>query len=141
MSIEPAPATDLATLIDRVLADHADLRADLRDATRLAAGPLLDALEALSSELEEHMQKEERVLLPWIRAGRGATAGAPIRAMLMEHEHTLAGLAHIRELTSGHRPPTEALAPLYLRLGEIDRLLHAHITLENDVLFPRALRS
>jgi len=142
-SVEPPP--DLASLVDRVLEDHAALRRHLGEAARLAqaqgVGLLLDAIEELAGELHDHMLKEERVLLPWIRAGRGATAGAPIRAMATEHEHTLAIVARIRELAAGYRAPTDALAPLYLRLDGLDRLLHSHIALENDVLFPQALRS
>jgi iron-sulfur cluster repair di-iron protein len=34
-------------------------------------------LEVLADELEQHMQKEERVLFPWIRGGHGQSAGAP----------------------------------------------------------------
>jgi regulator of cell morphogenesis and NO signaling len=140
MSIAPAPEVDLDATIDRVLAEHVALRRDLGEALKLAEGPLLDAIAELAAELEEHMLKEERVLLPWIRAGRGSTARAPIRAMLIEHESTLAGVARIRDLTGGYDPPNDGLAPLYRRLGVLDRFLHAHISLENDVLFPRALR-
>jgi regulator of cell morphogenesis and NO signaling len=145
MSIRAQEDADLAALVDRVRAQHVAIRHDLAEATRLAelhgSGELVGAVETLASELEDHMAKEENVLLPWIRAGRGATAGAPIRAMAREHEQTLAAVARIRDLTGGYRAPTEALAPLYLRLDGLDRLLRAHIVLENDVLFPLALRS
>jgi regulator of cell morphogenesis and NO signaling len=136
---------EIGTLVDRVLEDHAALRRDLAEASRLArchvADPLLVTVETLASELLEHMQKEERVLLPWIRAGRGATAVAPIRAMSREHDQTLAWVARLRELTNGYHAPTEPLAELYALLDGIDRFLVEHIALENDVLFPQALCS
>ncbi len=145
MSIEAMEQADLSVLVEHVVEEHATLRRRLLDATRLAglhgAGPLADAVDALAGELGEHMLKEERVLLPWIRAGRGATAVAPIRAMTTEHEHTLAGLSRIRQLTNHFRAPTRALEALYAELAELERFLEIHIAFENNVLFPRALRS
>jgi regulator of cell morphogenesis and NO signaling len=133
----------IEAVVDRVLAEHSELRAELLDSGSLAQAhgdvPLREALDELDCELQEHLLKEERVLLPWIRAGRGVTAGAPIRAMLREHDHTLAGVARLRALTNGYRAPSDAVAPLYRRLESLERLLIAHIALENDVLFPMAL--
>ena len=144
MSIPPVPPTELASLVDRVLEDHDELRQALDVAARLARLQGEDVMEAaielLSSELEDHMLKEERVLLPWIRSGRGGTAGAPIRAMTAEHVHTLERVTHLRELTGGYRAPHANLGPLYLRLHGLDRFLRAHIAFEDEVLFPRALR-
>jgi len=149
---------------------HADLRTELPRLSQMAAKVLdahgarypdvLPALAAtfrgLREELEEHMVKEERVLFPYIelletldREGRELTVSpfgsiqAPIGRM--EHEHKIAGraLARLRELTGGYIPPADAcntFRGLYHGLAELEKTLHEHIHLENNVLFPRASR-
>lgn len=113
-----------------------------RDPERLAA--LAETCEALFLELTDHMMKEERVLFPWIAAGNGRMAGAPIRVMNAEHEDAGRALARIRELTDDFVPPAGACVTwraLWLGLAELDREMREHIHLENNVLFPRALAS
>lgn len=99
-------------------------------------------LETLADELEQHMQKEERVLFPWIRSGRGQSAGAPVRVMLSEHEQTARLLEEMRTLANDYEPPPDACTTLrgYLAgLARLERDIHEHMHLENNVLFPRAL--
>ncbi len=102
----------------------------------------------LSADLLAHMWKEERVLFPAIDA-LAAGAGAPLRIdapiSVMEHEHDRAGalLAELRELTEGYEPPAWGCATvraLYHGLSELEAAMHIHVHLENNVLFPRALR-
>ncbi|MCB9546713.1 MAG: DUF542 domain-containing protein [Myxococcales bacterium] len=96
----------------------------------------------LAEELEAHMQKEERVLFPWIRAGRGPTAGEPVRVMLSEHDQTAALLARLRAAAFDYAPPVGACATargFLAGLAGLERALHEHMHLENNVLFPRAL--
>jgi regulator of cell morphogenesis and NO signaling len=64
---------------------------------------------------------------------------------MMEHEHDDAAqaLARLRQLTNGYTPPADAcntFRGLYFGLGELEKALHEHIHLENNVLFPRATR-
>jgi regulator of cell morphogenesis and NO signaling len=117
--------------------------------------PLARVFADLRAELEMHMRKEETILFPFIaRAEQSAAAGAPwtpppfgtvgnpIR--MMEHEHESAGraLQEIRRLTSRFALPEDACATyraLYAGLAELERDLHMHIHLENNILFPRAL--
>ena len=42
-------------------------------------------LRRLVPALEEHMQKDEQVLFPLVRAGRGRTLAMPVQ--VLEHEH------------------------------------------------------
>ena len=102
----------------------------------------------LSADLLAHMWKEERVLFPAIDA-LDAGAGAPLRIdapiRVMEHEHDRAGalLAELRELTEGYEPPPwgcATLRALYHGLAELEGTMHVHVHLENNLLFPRALR-
>ncbi len=118
--------------------------------------PLQPVFAALKGELEMHLRKEEMVLFPAIQeletaaaAGREAelphfgTVRNPIR--MMEHEHESAGqaLRTMRELTRGYAPPADACATyraLYAGLEELEKDLHTHIHLENNILFPRAAK-
>jgi regulator of cell morphogenesis and NO signaling len=105
---------------------------------------LADHLAQLADELEQHMQKEEQVLFPLIRAGRGASAVMPVQVLEHEHKDHALNLARTRALAHDFVPPPEACntwRALYLGLEELERDLMQHIHLENNVLFPRALRS
>jgi regulator of cell morphogenesis and NO signaling len=68
---------------------------------------------------------------------------APIS--VMEHEHEQAGvlLGELRSLTDEYQPPEWGCATvraLYGGLAELEHAMHVHIHLENNILFPRALR-
>jgi len=96
---------------------------------------------AMKEELDSHMMKEEMILFPMIRStGRGSMG--PIRVMLAEHDSAGDALAALRSLTSGYAVPEGACntwRSLYFELAELERDLHRHIHLENNVLFPRVL--
>ena len=101
-------------------------------------------LEFMHQELESHMQKEEEVLFPLIRSGRGAMAAMPVQVMEQEHQDHGQNLARLREFAHDFQAPEEACGTwraLYLGLAELERDLMNHIHLENNILFPRALRS
>lgn len=109
----------------------------------------------LRYEIESHLDKEEQVLFPYIRAmedcrRRGeavppmhcGTVQNPIRQMELEHDSAGEALAEMRELTSHYRLPDgacEKFDELYRALQEIEADLHEHIHLENNILFPRAI--
>lgn len=109
-------------------------------------------VRALAAELDAHMLEEEDVLFPAIeRMERAARRGEPIAPRDLagvvearEEEHTAAGerLAALRALSNAFTPPDWAcntFRGLYYGLAELERELHEHIHLENNVLFPRAM--
>lgn len=99
-------------------------------------------LVGMADELESHMQKEEQILFPLLRAGRGAIAQAPIQMMETEHEDHARNLELTRRLTRDLTPPTDACGTwraLYLGLEELEAEIMRHVHLENHVLFPRAI--
>ncbi len=101
-------------------------------------------LEEVARSLEEHMQKEEQILFPLLRSSRRAQAAMPVQVMELEHEDHGKNLAKLRAMTNDYTPPEEACTTwraLYRNLAELERELMHHIHLENNVLFPRALRS
>jgi regulator of cell morphogenesis and NO signaling len=148
----------LDTVIEHVLARfHAGHRAEVPRLLEMArkvenvhaqkaACPvgLAAHLQRMAVELESHMQKEEQVLFPLIRAGRGRMAQMPVQVMEQEHRDHGANLAKLRRLATDYAPPEEACntwRALYLGLAELEAELMEHISLENNLLFPRALRS
>jgi len=116
---------------------------------------LNSVLRELSEELMSHMGKEEMILFPAVQEldaardeGRRPQSRFPLGALrmpisVMEQEHELAGnlLSALNQLTSAYQPPEWAcntFRGLYAGLEELERDLHVHIHLENNILFPRA---
>lgn len=100
-----------------------------------------DHLEVVQSEILTHLEKEERILFPMIRAGQ--PAHMPVQVMVHEHDDHAANLRRTRELTNDFQPPAEACTTwraLYMGLNVLEQELMEHIHLENYVLFPRSLR-
>ena len=105
--------------------------------------------DAFATETLAHLDKEERILFPMIRAlseGRRwsmpPTVQYPIACMLQEHEHHGARLDEFRRLTDGYRPPEAACGSwraLLEALRELEEDLHRHIHKENSFLFPSAV--
>lgn len=110
----------------------------------------------IANELNAHMQKEEHVLFPFIRAiGKAKREGTPLSPPpfgtiqnpinMMEMEHTSAGdiLRKIAELSNNYTPPADACntyRALYHSLEEYQNDLFQHIHLENNILFPKAIK-
>lgn len=103
---------------------------------------VLSHLQAIETELESHMMKEERVLFPMIQQGMGRGASMPVRMMMIEHEDHGAALDKLLQLTDNLQTPEHACGSwqrLYAELREFVQDLREHIELENTILFPRAL--
>lgn len=125
---------ELILLADKVEQVHADKVSCPRGLAAL--------LHTMHAAVLDHLAKEEQILFPMIRAGRGHGAGGPIHVMEQEHEDHGRSLARLRALTADLTAPPEACPTwraLYLRLGRLADELMEHIHLENNVLFPRAL--
>jgi regulator of cell morphogenesis and NO signaling len=137
------------------LVQHTQKIAEVHGARRTELAHVARLVGRVAAEMHAHMEKEEQVLFPYIReveeaghAGRPAppapfgTVRNPIRAMESEHEFVGDAMAEIRQLTDGYRPPEGACATYELCLRELagfERDLHAHVHLENNVLFPKAV--
>lgn len=133
---------------------HEDLRRRLPELMKLAEKVekvhgeripqnLVSILRSLQDEMLMHMMKEENVLFPLIDSGRGHLALMPVKVMFAEHEAHDQNLKELRKITNNFTPPENACNSwrnLYNGLETLEGLLHEHIALENDVLFPRALR-
>lgn len=97
-------------------------------------------LEHISEAIEEHMQKEEQILFPMMRAGMSGMVSGPIA--VMEHEHVEHGerLRQLEAMTHDHTPPVDACTTwkaLYAGTRKLVDDVMQHIHLENNVLFPQ----
>jgi len=153
---DEAPLTEL---IDHIVATfHVPLREELprleamarkvnevhgdKDPERLKA--IVNTIVALKAELILHMRKEEEILFPMIAAGQGAMAMGPVSVMEAEHDDAGKMLRRFNELTDGYTPPEGACntwCALWAGLEDLEKAMHVHIHLENNILFPRALKS
>lgn len=112
-------------------------------------------LQDLRDDLTVHLEKEERILFPYIAALEASREGVgpepsgcfpsvrfPIRMMLMEHDTATEVLAELRSLTSNYAAPDglcDCGREFYKRLEGLETDLQQHIALENNELFPRAI--
>lgn len=166
--VAPSPNESLGVILTRIVsAHHAFSRAEERRLRELAtkvmrrhgdAHPkmagLAELVHGLFDELHAHMEREERVLFPYIEALERAravgtaivapfgTVRAPIRMMMSDHDAAGLLLEDIARLTDRFTPPPEACGSwtlLYEGLRVHDADLRRHVWLENEVVFPRAI--
>ncbi len=132
----------LAALMEKLVAAHGARHAELAE--------VRDTVLSLKVELDSHMNKEERILFPFVKQLQTATVmpsfhcgsvNNPIFVMMHEHEHTGAALARLRSLTHGYRAPADACETYRATLAglaDLEADVHRHIHKENEILFPRA---
>lgn len=113
-----------------------------------------EVFDGVAAEMRSHMFKEEQILFPYVKTlSDAASRGGPVpRApfgpvsnpiAMMEQEHESAGgaMARIRELTGGYVPPADGCTTYRITMQELAAFeadLHAHVHLENNILFPKA---
>ncbi len=112
-------------------------------------------LRRFRQSFEFHMRTEEQVLFTAIQRLEAAVAAGdsaprasfgsfqnPVRMLEGEHEAQARELLQIREITGQYVVPDGAddnYRALLNRLQALEREVHEHVHLENNVLFPRAL--
>ena len=109
-----------------------------RDSPHVPVG-LANHLETMEAELLDHMEKEENILFPLLRAGGRGMAHHPIA--VMRHEHTSHGeqLERLLALSHDSKPPAGACntwRALCAGIAQLADDLVNHIHLENNLLFP-----
>lgn len=109
---------------------------------------VLHVFNSIEEELMSHMFKEEQVLFPIVVAmslGQPAPGSleGPIDCMVHEHAEVDTLLRSLRGLSNDFTPPGDACntyRKLFAGLRDLEGDLHQHIHLENDLLFPAALK-
>lgn len=108
----------------------------------------------VANELSFHIQKEEKILFPYIKYLVQIKNGEldyekpqfesvvnPIQVMEAEHENAGDIFKKIQTLTNNFTPPADGcntFKALYVKLQEFQEDLHQHIHLENNILHVKA---
>jgi regulator of cell morphogenesis and NO signaling len=123
--------------------------------TRLSE--LVEVFGGMVKELLSHIQYEEEIIFPYIKQISHAhhakesyasllvrTLSKPVEeVMLHEHKFVIEALTRIRELTENFQFTSEACVShkvSFLTLRDLESDLLEHLHLENDILFPKAIR-
>jgi regulator of cell morphogenesis and NO signaling len=138
----------LAEMAQKLAAKRSDRAPELKNVEKL--------LEELRADMFAHIQKEEQVLFPFISQmdqdsivayppahACFSSVAHPVSKMMQEHESANHTVAELRRLTLDFQPPDWACAThiaLSAGLREFETDLKQHVHLENDVLFPRAIK-
>ncbi len=137
----------LVPLMEKVCRKHGESHSNLFELQKSFAG--------LCDELTPHFRKEEAILFPYIKHLEATaknsssftrppfgTVKNPVRMMMTEHDATGDILRLMRRTTADYAVPEDAcpsFRALYFGLEDLEKDLHRHIHLENNVLFPQAI--
>lgn len=115
-----------------------------------------ELFSASAGELASHMKKEELIVFPFVKKLVKAsfeqtviqephfgTVENPIALMMQEHDNEGERFRQIAALTNNYNPPADACNTYrvtYAMLDEFEKDLHLHIHLENNILFPEAIK-
>ena len=153
----------LGTLIDHIVdTHHAYLRRELPRLAELAEkvahvhgtqAPWMvsvkDVFEDLKPHMETHIEKEEKIVFPFIRESTEGEAAPvpeafdedPIALMEEEHDETGAALKRIQALSHDFTMPEwgcNSFRALLDGLEQLEAETHEHVHKENSILFSRA---
>lgn len=105
---------------------------------------LKSTFDAFKSAMLTHTDEEDQNAFPkLVRSANGETVediDAVVQSLVDDHDETGALLQQMRELTHDFQPPAEACGTwrlVYDRIAHLERETHAHVHLENHVLFPK----
>jgi regulator of cell morphogenesis and NO signaling len=106
--------------------------------------------DKINSELLQHLRKEEEVLFPAIKEVRNNNSpeakkiiASEITRMSSEHEFAGGAMDKINDLTSNYNIPEDSCNTYKVALKllqEFENDLHIHVHLENNILYPKALK-
>lgn len=108
-----------------------------------------EVFDELKPSMEAHIEKEEEIVFPFIRAcvedastpAPDALDGDPIALMEEEHDETGAALKRMRTLSHDFALPEggcNSFRALLDGLEDLETDTHQHVHKENSILFPRA---
>lgn len=138
----------LRQFLDKLCKVHGERHPELFEINELFLG--------CSGELASHMKKEELILFPFVKRMVKAklensavqsppfgTVENPIAMMMQEHDNEGERFRKIAELSNNYTPPADACntyTVTFAMLNEFEQDLHLHIHLENNILFPEAIK-
>ncbi len=104
----------------------------------------------INDELMQHLKKEEEVLFPAIKEALNNPSEklrilikSEIERMAGEHDFAGGAMDEINRMTGGYRLPEDACNTYrvtFQLLEQFEDDLHVHVHLENNILYPKALK-
>lgn len=138
----------LRQFLDKLCKVHGERHPELLEVNKL--------FTASAGELASHLKKEELILFPFVKkmvkakldggavqSPQFGTVENPIAMMMDEHDNEGQRFRDIAELTDNYNPPADACNTYkvtFAMLDEFEKDLHLHIHLENNILFPAAIK-
>jgi regulator of cell morphogenesis and NO signaling len=109
-----------------------------------------DLFEKINTELLQHLRNEEMVLFPAIKEVLKKNSPAlrelirnEIERMSGEHEFAGGAMDKINDITKGYEVPSDGCNTYLVAfklLKQFEDDLHVHVHLENNILYPKALK-
>jgi regulator of cell morphogenesis and NO signaling len=134
---------ELLSCTDKIASVHGERHPEL--------AVVADLFSQINHELLQHMKKEEEVLFPAIKEAISLRSEKAKEVIISEiarlsEEHEFAGGAmdRINVITSDYQVPADGCNTYnvaFKLLREFEDDLHTHVHLENNILFPKALKS
>lgn len=133
---------DLVFYTQKIANVHADRHPELLDVAVLFAD--------INKELLQHLRNEEEVLFPAIKnvlatpdKASKKTIVDEITRMAAEHEFAGGAMDKISEITHHYKLPEDACSTYQVTFKLLEQFeddLHVHVHLENNILYPKALK-
>lgn len=133
---------DLLFYTQKIANVHGDHHPELIEVAALFA--------RINTELLQHLKKEEEVLFPAIKSVLAnndqeskMTIISEITRMSAEHEFAGGAMDQINEMTHHYKLPWDACSTYQVTFKLLDQFeddLHIHVHLENNILYPGALK-
>ena len=105
---------------------------------------LKSTYDAFKSAMLTHTDEEDQIAFPkLVQASNGEQVediDAVVHSLVDDHDEAGTLLQQMRQLTNDFQPPAEACGTwrlVYDRIANLERETHAHVHLENHVLFPK----
>jgi regulator of cell morphogenesis and NO signaling len=134
---------ELVAYTEKIASVHGERHPELAEVAYL--------FSEINRELLQHMKNEEEVLFPSIKealysGSEKAKANIITEIARLSEEHEFAGGAmdQINVITSDYKVPADGCNTYnvtFKLLREFEDDLHTHVHLENNILFPKAMRS
>lgn len=134
---------ELVRYTDKIASVHGERHPELAE--------VADLFSQINRELLQHMKKEEEVLFPSIKdvlsSGSGKAKSiitSEIELLSVEHEFAGGAMDQINKITGNYSVPADGCNTYHVTfklLQEFEDNLHVHVHLENNILFPKALKS
>lgn len=109
-----------------------------------------DLFAKINDELLQHLKNEEEVLFPAIKEVVATnsekakeTIKSEIERMLGEHEFAGGAMDDINVITKGYKVPEDGCNTYRVAFNLLEQFeddLHTHVHLENNILYPKALK-